>query len=91
MIVYAVEVAFTARLDIEPLETQPGDVIKFSVVRYNAGSGYNASTGIFTTPSNGTYEFTLITANHVANALLRTDLMRGNSATPAELYHGYYN
>ena len=82
-IINVVEVAFTARLNTD-LETQPDDVIKFNVVQYNAGSSYSASTGVFTTPSNGTYEFTLITANHVENELIRTDLMRGESATAAK-------
>ena len=68
------------------LETQVGDVIKFPDVQYNAGSGYSASTGIFTTPSNGTYEFTLITANEVNNVWMRTDLMRGRSQTTGEYF-----
>ena len=83
IIICIVEVSFTARL-VTLLETQSGDVIKFSAVLHNTGSGYSASTGVFTAPSNGTYEFILITANELENAQMRTDLMRGRSATSAK-------
>lgn len=34
-----------------------GDILVFPVVIYSEGTGYNPSTGIFTTPTAGTYIF----------------------------------
>ena len=68
--------AFTARLTTD-LHTNVGDIIKFDNVQLNIGSGYDDVTGRFTAPSNGTYEFTLITSNELDNDVARTDLMLG--------------
>ena len=72
---FVLEVAFAAQLTTD-LHTNVGDVIKFDNVQLNDGGGYDDVTGRFTTPSNGTYEFTLITST-LNNDAARTDLMLG--------------
>ena len=56
----SLDVSFNAQMTGHvPLNS--GDKLLFDNVISNAGNGYNAATGIFTAPHNGTYEFTLIT------------------------------
>ena len=41
-----------------------GNKIVFDKVNSNVGNGYDNTTGIFTTPRNGTYTFTLVTMSN---------------------------
>lgn len=51
------KVAFSARLLKMDSYYLPKEKIKFDDVRYNYGSGYDPSSGIFTAPKSGTYLF----------------------------------
>ncbi|XP_045191033.2 heavy metal-binding protein HIP-like [Mercenaria mercenaria] len=53
-------VAFTAYLDHQIKELNPGTTIKCNQIISNYGNGYNKFTGIFTAPISGTY-FTTFT------------------------------
>ena len=43
------------------IQFNAGHKIVFNNVLSNIGNGYNETTGIFTTPRNGRYTFTLVT------------------------------
>ena len=50
-------VAFSVALDYEMEPSNEYRVIKYNVVLVNTDGVYNANTGVFTAPSNGTYLF----------------------------------
>ncbi|CAC5412894.1 C1QL [Mytilus coruscus] len=53
-------------------------VVKFDAIKTNIGGGYDASSGVFTVPRKGTYEFAVnfITSNR--NEWLELDLIKNN-------------
>lgn len=81
------EVAFTAYLDHELTDLNPGMIVKCNQILVNHGNGYNKFTGIFTVPIRGTYFFTfnihsglhkinvrlLSDGHNVVNAVVHTD------------------
>ena len=49
--------AFCVRLDRSLTNVRIGEVIKFETVQLNEGSGYDPTTGLFTAPAPGVYQF----------------------------------
>ena len=41
------------------------DIIKFEEVLLNEGSGYNSTTGLFTAPTSGVYQFSYFIEHHI--------------------------
>lgn len=50
-----VRVAFSVTMDEDVLKSTEYRVLHFNVVHTNYGDNYDPSTGVFTTPINGTY------------------------------------
>merc|ERR1719300_824835 len=64
-------VAFTARFKAGWLGgLGVGQTLKWDDVRYNAGSGYDHVTGLFTAPASGTYIFYLQLMQHNSDATI---------------------
>ena len=42
-----------------------GQILKFEDIINNNGNAYNATTGTFTAPFNGTYEFSIVMLNAI--------------------------
>ena len=69
------------------IQFKADEKIVFNNVLSNVGNGYNETTGIFTAPRNGTYQFTLVTmatgGGHYAQLRLngeRQSVARGSSS-----------
>ena len=56
------EVSFTVRLVPKTQFSEDTNIIFTNIVS-NIGEGYNATTGVFTAPFNGSYTFTLVNHN----------------------------
>ena len=56
ILILAPHIAFTA-VDVVDRSPSVGQPIIFSSTRLNEGNAYNTSTGVFTTPVNGTFSF----------------------------------
>ena len=57
-------IAFNVR-DAKDFSPQRHDIIRFSTVLLNLGGAYDETTGIFTSPVNGTFIFSIQIATHV--------------------------
>lgn len=57
-----------------------GEVIKFNKVITNVGDGYNESTGVFTAPEAGYYEFTVTIMAQSSNTFISRVLVGGSDA-----------
>lgn len=62
------EVAFTAGIPFSSTTWNSGTLI-FNVVITNVGNGYNPSTGVFTSPREGTYVFYVSAVEYAAQNL----------------------
>ncbi|XP_063431061.1 cerebellin-3-like [Mytilus trossulus] len=71
--------AFFATLSTKMVSLRTNHVVKFNNVKTNIGGGYDASTGVFTVRTKGTYEFAVnfITSNR--HEWLELDLIKNNS------------
>ncbi|OPL33500.1 hypothetical protein AM593_00154, partial [Mytilus galloprovincialis] len=49
--------AFFATLSTKMVSLRTNHVVKFNNIKTNIGGGYDASTGVFTVRTKGTYEF----------------------------------
>ena len=56
---FPADVAFNAQIDDE-VQFNAGEKVVFTKVLSNVGNTYNETTGIFTAPYNGTYQFMLM-------------------------------
>ena len=56
ILILAPHIAFTA-VGVVDLSPSNGQTIIFSSTRLNEGNAYNTSTGVFTSPVNGTFSF----------------------------------
>ena len=70
------------------------EILVFSSVLYNVGSGYNSSTGVFTCPLAGSYFFTFSglydsSYNNQGTAYIR--LNGSGSSYSGEKYRGYHH
>ena len=75
------DVVFSAKI-VGDIEFGAGNKIVFDDVITNVGSSYDGTTGVFTAPHNGTYQFTVITitTSGVNYAWIRVN---GEQVTPA--------
>ena len=64
-----------------------GTPLVFSYVRYNAGNGYDNSTGYFTAPVSGQYFFMATTSSYLNNASANFHIMVDNTTES----YGYSN
>ena len=58
------KVAFSARLDHALTHVGIGQVIHFETILLNEGSGYDPTTGHFTAPAPGVYQFSYFVAHN---------------------------
>ncbi|VDI23131.1 Hypothetical predicted protein [Mytilus galloprovincialis] len=72
--------AFLATLNPRLMElTSSNSVVKFDNIITNIGSGYNAKSGVFTAPREGTYTFAVNYVHSGKKEWLELDLMKNNS------------
>jgi hypothetical protein len=78
-------VGFTAGLTSRD-DSFSGSTIRFPKVLYNEGSGYDSSTGIFTSPVSG--HFVFFTTSHSDQNSLQTDIvLDGTSKVRTEAFN----
>nr|XP_022295179.1 cerebellin-3-like isoform X3 [Crassostrea virginica] len=70
-------VGFHALLTTTSVSMSSGEVIKFNHVITNIGEGYNSSTGIFTAPVTGYYEFIVTIMAQSGNTFISKVLIHG--------------
>lgn len=72
------QVAFHAVLTTTSVSVSSDDTIKFNNVITNVGGGYNRSTGIFTAPVAGYYEFIVTIMAQSGNSFISKVLINGS-------------
>ncbi|KAK7090096.1 uncharacterized protein [Littorina saxatilis] len=90
---YSQPVNFHARLTYNT-KLLNGNVLKLPIVSTNQGGGYNASTGYFTAPQNGTYFFIGTTGGYSSSNYANMGLEKEGtslSRTFIALHGSYYN
>ena len=86
------KVAFCVRLDDPSRNVGIGDVIKYNTVLLNEGSGYDPTTGEFTAPAPGVYQFSyFVGRTDPPNQTWARLMAKGNemNAAVADSMHNY--
>ena len=55
-----------------------GHILKFDKIINNNGNAYNPTTGTFTAPFNGTYQFSIVMLNAVNGNVARVQVTHGS-------------
>ena len=78
-------IAFTAGVTGSDHYWSSGTLV-FPTVLYNTGSGYDSSTGIFTSPEDGTYVFYVTITSYNSNSIYVDIIKNGLSKVRAKAY-----